>query len=212
MRGRGRLKSDPLPDENTDMPLPLPVILALTFLTASATPPPLPRGSDDFRLGMSRAQVDSAVAARKLPVVSSGGVFLVCGSDDPAIEYEHYAFFQAPHGMTFLWRVTIGYRLEASREDLDMVLGDMQRRLGEPASDTGRETRPGTAAGAPPPLAARQVIWADPFTAVQLGGRWSEQPDRAADRMMVTWTDRRLQRLVEARRKKGKGEGTEQPK
>jgi len=42
------------------------------------------------------------------------------------------------------------------------------------------------------------------LTAVQLGARWTGAPDPNADRMMVTWVDRRLQKLVEARRKKDK--------
>jgi hypothetical protein len=63
--------------------------------------------------------------------------------------------------------------------------------------------------GDPGPPAARQVIWVDPVTAVQLGARWGADHERDADRMMVTWTDRRLQRLVEARRKQGKSEETE---
>jgi len=182
------------------------LVLALAAIATGSAALPLPRGNDDFRLGMFRAQVDSAVAARKLPVISSGSAYLVCGSDDPGIEYEQYSFFHAPHGMTFLWKVTLGYRLAASPEDFDMVLAGMRRQLGEPANDTGSETRPNTAAGTPPPLAARQVIWADPLTAVQLGARWGGEHEREADRMMVTWTDRRLQRLVDARRKKGKAE------
>ncbi len=184
-------------------------MLLLAVLTAASAAPPLPRGNDDFRLGMFRAQVDSAVAARKLPVISSGSAYLVCASDDTAVEYEQYSFFQAPHGLTFLWKVTIGYRLATSSEDLDMVLDEMRRQLGDPSSDTGGAAEPNTVAGTPPPLAARSVIWADPLTAVQLGARWGGEHERKADRMMVTWTDRRLQRLVDARRKKGKPEDKE---
>jgi hypothetical protein len=185
------------------------LILALSVLTASTTAPSLPRGPEDFRLGISRAQTDSAVAARRLPVISQGNAFLVCGSDDPAVEYEQYSFFQAPHGVTRLWRVTIGYRLGAPREDLDLVLAGLERQLGKPASDTGGVTGRTTASGDPIPPAARNVIWVDPATAVQLGARWGAEHERQADRMMVTWTDRRLQRLVEARRKQGKSEATE---
>lgn len=185
------------------------LIVALAVYSATPAPAPLPRGNDEFRLAMSRAQVDSAVAARRLRVLSSGSAFLVCASHNPEVEYEQYSFFQAPHGITFLWRVTIGYRLTTSREDLDIVLAELERRLGEPASDTGGAAEPGTATGAPPTPTARQVIWADPLTAVQLGGRWGDDQSRKADRMMVTWTDRRLQRLVDARRKKGKPEVAE---
>ena len=185
------------------------LILAFSVLTATSTPPALPRGSDDVRLGMSRAQVDSAVTARKLAVMSSGSAYLVCASDDPGIEYEQYSFFQAPHGLTFLWRVTIGYRLATPEEDFDLILAELARRLGEPASDTGPAARPGAPADAPPARTARKVIWVDPQTAVQLGGRWGDEQTRKADRMMVTWTDRRLQRLVDARRKQGKSQEEE---
>jgi hypothetical protein len=181
------------------------LILALAVSTTSA-PPPIPRGSEEFQLGMSRAQVDSAIAARKLAVISNGTEFIVSASEDPRVEYEQYSFFTAPHGLTFLWKVTIGYRLDVAAEDFDNVLGELQRKLGEPASDTGSSARRGTLAGAPPPPTARKVIWVDSRTAVQLGGRWGNEQTRKADRMMVTWTDRRLQRLVDARRKHGKSE------
>jgi len=201
---RAFLKSTPEMAENQDVPSPAPVVFALAVLTAASAAPSLPRGSDDFRLGMLRAEVDSAVAARRLPVISSTSAFLVCGSDDGSVEYEQYSFFQAPHGMTLLWKVTIGYHLDTPRQVLDQALAELERRLGEPASDTGSGAEPAPFSDAPPPPAERQVIWVDARTAVQLGARWSDAPDRAADRMMVTWTDRRLQRLVEARRKQAK--------
>lgn len=200
------LKPGPGTVENQDMPVSWPVLLA-TALVAAA-PAPLPRGNGDFRLGMFRAQVDSAVAARALEVISSGTAFLVCASDDPTVEYEQYSFFQAPHGMVMLWRVTIGYRLESSRADLDSVLVDMRHDLGEPASDTGGWV-PQTGIGIgtpPPPPGGRQVIWVDRSTAVQLAARWADGLPQPADRMMVTWTDRRLQRLMDARRKKDKAD------
>lgn len=180
------------------MSFPPFLVLAISVWTVA---PPLPRGNEDFRLGMSRAQVDSAVTARALTVVSSGSAYLVCASDDPAVEYEQYSFFRAPHGMVFLWKVTIGYRLGATREDLDSLLVVMRKSLGDPASDTGAgATETGTGIGSPPPPpGARQVIWADRSTAVQAGARWSDEAPGPADRMMVTWVDRRLQRLVEAR-------------
>lgn len=189
-------------------PFPL-LILASSVITASVAPTALPRGPEEFRLGISRAQTDSAVAARNLPVISQGNAYLVCGSDDPAVEYEQYSFFQAPHGLTRLWKVTIGYRLGTTREDLDLVLARLERQLGRPASDTGGVTGQTTASGDPIPPAARSVIWVDPNTAVQLGARWGAEHERQADRMMVIWTDRRLQRMVEARRKQGKGGGSE---
>ena len=182
-----------------------PVALALALgVLGAAPPPPLPHGNDHFRLGMSRAQVDSAVSARELSVISNGTAFLVCAGDDPKVEYEQYSFFAAPHGMEFLWKVTVGYRLTASPEDLARVRGELTGQLGEPAADTGGAGDAASPTGSRPAETAPQVIWADALTSVQLGARWTDAPDRNADRMMVTWTDRRLQRLIEARRKKDK--------
>ena len=190
--------------ENRIMTPAVPVMLGLAILATASAPSPLPRGSADFRLGVFRAQVDSAVAARQLPVISNGSAYLVCGSDDPRVEYEQYSFFQAPHGIRLLWKITIGYHLGASRGDLDTVLTDLRELLGEPSSDTGGATGATNAAGELVQPPARQVIWADPSTAVQLAARWGDGPPHPADRMMVTWTDRRLQRLIDARRKNGK--------
>ena len=195
------LKPARTPADNASMRPGVLLVLSVGILGAT-TSSPLPRGGDHFRLGMSRAQVDSAVSARGLDVISNGLTFLACRSDDPAIEYEQYSFFQMPHGMLLLWKVTLGYRLDASAADFAAARGELRRRLGEPASDSGSmggetpstESRPGPQAG--------QAIWTDSFTIVQLGARWTGAPDRSADRMMVTWTDRRLQRLVDARRKK----------
>ena len=47
------------------MSFPPFLVLAISVWTVA---PPLPRGNEDFRLGMSRAQVDSAVTARALTV------------------------------------------------------------------------------------------------------------------------------------------------
>lgn len=162
----------------------------------------LPRGNHNFRLGMDRAQVDSALTARKVPIISNGTAFLVCGSEDPLVEYEQYSFFRVPHGADILWRVTIGYRLNASPADYAAAREDLLRTLGEPTTDTWK------AGDEVPPLEqqkvmmSQRVIWADAAVVVQLGGRWSDAQDASADRIIVGWTDRRLQRLVEARRKK----------
>jgi hypothetical protein len=183
--------------------MPAGIVLALALgVFAAGSAPPLPSGNGHFRLGMSRAQVDSAVSSRGMEVISGGLTFLACRSDDPAVEYEQYSFFPMPHGMLILWKVTIGYRLDASAADFAAARDELKRLLGKPASDSWaarddeapKEDRPGPSAG--------QAIWADPLTTVQLGARWSTAPDRNAERMMLTWTDRRLQRLVEARRKR----------
>jgi hypothetical protein len=177
----------------------LAIGLALGLLGAG--PSALPRGNDHFQLGMLRAQVDSAVAARGLTVLSNGTAYLVCTSDDPRVDYEQYSLFQAPHGVEYLWKVTIGYRFDASPADFAAVRGELRRRLGEPATDTGDVSDATLVDGSHPTPTAQQAVWADASTAVQLGARWTHAPDPSADRMVVSWTDRRLQRLVEARRK-----------
>lgn len=182
--------------------MPLVFVALLTLVTSTTGPGPLPRGNDRFRLGWSRVQVDSAVAARRLAVISDGTAYLVCGSDDPAVEFEQYSFFLPPHGEHTLWKVTLGYRLESSRADLDSVRVRLAARLGAPNADTDANVPPSDGYGHRPMPAERQVTWVDPSTSVRLGGRWTEQPDRNADRMLVTWTDRHIQRLMEARRKK----------
>ncbi len=176
------------------------LVFAVGILGAAASP--LPRGDDRFWLGMTRAQVDSAVSVRGLSVISSGASFLACMSDDPAVDYEQYAFFPAPHGMFLLWRVTIGYRIGASPAEFTAVRGELMRQLGERVSDSWDADAEASPAESRPTATAQRVIWADPFTTVQLGARWSGAPDRSADRMMITWTDRRLQRLVDAGRKR----------
>lgn len=177
--------------------------LALGVLGAGPSAP-LPRGNDHFYLGMLRSQVDSAVAARRLTVISNGTAYLVCSSDDPRVDYEQYCLFQAPHGTDYLWKVTIGYRFDASPADFAAVREELQRRLGEPTTDTGDAGDASSADDSHPAATTQQAIWADALTAVQLGARWTGAPDPGADRMVVSWTDRRLQRLVEARRKKDK--------
>ena len=180
--------------------------LLLTVAMAAAAPDSsgLRRGNDHFRLGMSRAEVDSAVARRALEVMSNGTAFLVCGSNDPAIEYEQYSFFIPPHGEQLLWKVTLGYRLESTPTDLDSVMTRLTKLLGPPTSDSGANAVTPDVWGEHPLPPPRLVSWEDPSTSVRLGARWSREPDRDADRMLVTWTDRRIQRLVEARRKKDK--------
>jgi hypothetical protein len=195
-------------DDNRTMPFALPVLLAVVVSTATPGASLLPRGNDLFRLGMSRAEVDSAVAGRQLTVISDGTAYLVCASDDPLVEYEQYSFFLPPHGQETLWKVTVGYRLGTSREDLDRVWSGLKELLGPPTADSSPQAAADGAASEPPPT-MRLVMWADASTSVQLGARWSADADRSPDRMLVTWTDRRIQHLVEARSKKDKPKSKE---
>lgn len=184
--------------------LSLPLIALAVGVLGSAPVVSLPQGNEHFRLGMSHAQVDSAVAQRGLRVISDGTAYLVCASDDEAIEYEQYSFFQIPHGKDILWKVTLGYRLDVSIVDYALVRERLKSQLGEPAADSW-VARPAPAPGDPKPEPTSQrAVWADEHTAVQIGARWTGAPDANADRMMVSWVDRRLQRLIDARHKKEK--------
>jgi hypothetical protein len=156
------------------------------------------RGDDNFWLGMSRTQVDSAVTARRDTVISNGTGFLVCRGSDPAIEYVQYSFLTAPHGLQYLWRVIIGYRLSASTTDFINAREGLIRLLGEPETDTWKDREAAGDRDALPSETSQLVAWADAMTVVRLGARWSDAPDPSADRMLVTWTDRRLERVVVA--------------
>lgn len=162
----------------------------------------LARGNHRFWLGMTRAQVDSALTARREAVVSNGVGFLVAAGDDPLTEYVEYRFFRAPHGFESVWRVTIGYRIGASTTEFAAVREDLVRLLGEPANDSwnaGDVSPPGSSR---PPTIEHSVAWGDGVTGVHLGGRWTEGDHGDANRMKVTWTDRRLQRVVAANARK----------
>jgi hypothetical protein len=155
----------------------------------------LPRGDDRFWLGMTRAQVDSAVAARGDSVITDDTAFLVCGGGDPDVEYVQYSFFRAPHDVDLLWRVTYGYRHGATSAEFARAREGLTRVLGEPQRASNDEGRSGET--------TQMLAWGDEFISVSLGARWSEHPDPNADRMLVTWIDRRLQKLMQAR---GKGD------
>jgi hypothetical protein len=194
--------------ENSSMRLALLFLLAAGAVAADPTPKPLPRGDERFQLGMSRAVVESLITARGVEITSRGGTFLVCASRDPRVEYEQYSFYVPAQGINVLWKVTIGYRFTASQEDFAAIRADLSWQLGEPQSEAiDRATPDGY--GNPRPLKSAQVAWADPFTAVQLGGRWIDSSDPVADRLLVTWTDRKVQRLADVRRKKAKDAGEE---
>jgi len=182
------------PSDNRTMRWSLLLVLALSGLAFTAADRTLPRGDDHFRLAMTRAQVDSSIASRGLRVISSSHEHLACAGEVPAVEFEQYAFAPAPHGPGFLWRVTIAHRVPYRRADFDSVRDALVRRLGEPAETEAPE--------ASDVDAVHKLTWVDPSTTVQLAARWSVPQDPRADRMMVTWTDRRLQRMVEARRSK----------
>lgn len=170
---------------------PLLLLLWLPCLTAPAHA--LPRGTDQFRLAAGRAGLDSSLAARGLAVLSSGATHVTSAGDSPLVEFEQYDFAPSVMGAGLLWRVTVAYRVPYSRADFDSLRAALTSDLGEPAQ-----------ADEPPagdPAAIHKVTWVDARTSVQLAARWVERPDPRADRMLVVWTDRRLQKLVEAQRR-----------
>jgi hypothetical protein len=167
------------------------IVLALSGTALAA--PGLPRGDDHFHLAMSRSEVDSAVADRGLNVLSSGLSHITCTGAGPIVEYEQYDFVPSTSGQGQLWRLTVAYRVPYRRADFDSLRRGLAARLGEPAQVEEPDPRD---VGA-----THRVTWVDVRTSVQLAARWNERPDPQTDRMLVVWTDRRLQKLVEAQQR-----------
>jgi hypothetical protein len=179
------------------------VLLALSGLAFAPRTGSLPDGDGNFHLSATRAQVDSSIAARGLHVISDGSGFLATTSDDSLVDFEQYVFFSTPQGPSLLWRVTLGYRLDATREQFAAVEEDLRQLLGDPTVEPPFANTPEGRA------AERRLSWGDTSVKVQLGARWNPEGDPESNRMRVTWTDARLQRLIDARRKKVRvGTGT----
>lgn len=172
--------------------LSIPLLLLVAALcSASAL---LPRGSHDFQLAFTRSQVDSALAARGTEVISRGPSYIACAGRSPEVEFEQYDFASSGGGGEgHLWRVWIAFRVPYTHSDFDSLKTQLEVDLGQPSEVT--EPEPSDIAG------VHKLTWVDPLTSVQLAARWPEHPDPRADRMLVVWTDRRLQKIVEAQRK-----------
>src|SRR5437899_4875324 len=99
--------------------LSVPFLLFVAALAAASQP--LPRGSRDFQLAFSRSQVDSAISARGIEVISSGATHLSCAGVSRAVEYEQYDFAPSAAGEAHLWKVTIAFRVPYAREDFDSL-------------------------------------------------------------------------------------------
>lgn len=165
------------------------------LLWAAACLADIPRGTDDFTLGSSPEQVRFRIEERGLKVFSTGVDVVSCSSDDPRIEYETYEFFPGPHGATLLWRVTIAYRLPYPAEWVSDAETELAEVLGNPDS-TGSIGQ-----GMFDENPSRMVVWGDARTQVKVGGRPNGAKIDPADRLYVTWTDRKLQRTIDARRR-----------
>ena len=168
------------------------LLLALSGLAFSSVERSLPRGTDLFHLTMTRTQVDSALAARGVEVLSGSAEHLACIPHEAAVEFEQYAFAPSVQGPGRLWRVTIAYRVPYRRAAFDSLREAMTQTLGQPAEEVSP----------PDSSAVHKATWVDASTAVQLAARWPERPDRVSDRMLVTWTDRRLQKMVDVMRQR----------
>lgn len=171
--------------------------LALFSTVAFASPAAtLPRGDDRFQLGWSMTQVDSTLSSNGVEILSRGFDFITAAGA-PGVEYVEYRFSITPDWPSRLWRVTTVYPAPYQRQDFDGVRGTLEGLLGEP-----NEVKPAKT-GDP----EERVSWVDALTAVQLGARWTEPQDPKVDRMVVTWTDRKLQKAVENQRRKPKHHG-----
>jgi hypothetical protein len=170
------------------------LLLASGLLSAATASATVPRGTDDFTLGSPPEQVTRRIEQRGLEVFSTGVDVMSCSSDDPRVEYETYEFFPGPHGATMLWRVTIAYRMPYPAEWISDAEAELAETLGPPDS-VG--VLPQSMFDEDPP---RMSVWGDARTQVKVGGRARGAID-PADRLFVTWTDRKLQRLIDARRR-----------
>jgi len=173
------------------------VSLALGISALAAASTSLPRGNDEFVLGAPRTEVAENVQSRGLEVLSSSPSHIACVGQSRGVEYEQYDFAPMVGGEGRLWRVTIAYRVPYTRADFDSLRNQLVEDL---KSDPGQIDEP----QANDPDGVHKITWVDAATSVQLAARWPERPDPRADRMLLVWTDRKLQKLVEAQRKGGK--------
>jgi len=170
------------------------IVLALFSTVAFATPAAtLPRGNDQFQLGWSMTEVDSTLAANNVEILSRGFDHITAAGP-PGVGFVEYQFAITPDWPSRLWQVTTAYPAPYRRQDFEGVRGTLEGLLGEPSEVKHPKT------GDP----EERVTWVDQLTAVQLGARWTEPQDPQVDRMVVTWTDRKLQKVVETQRRKQK--------
>jgi len=174
---------------------PLLALCACLTSFAAAARAEIPRGTEEFTLGVTREQIDSTLSRRGVEVLSRGYDFLTCRGPTADIAFESYDFLVGPHGTSQLWRVTIAYETPYAAKQLEGKETELRRDLGEPSQET---TAPERRFDDNP---QRVVIWVDPLTQVQLGGHVRGADDEA-DRMLVTWTDLKIWKQVQAKRRK----------
>ncbi|TMQ71931.1 MAG: hypothetical protein E6K80_04105 [Candidatus Eisenbacteria bacterium] len=164
------------------------VFLALSGLAFAPASISLPRGNADFRLGWARSQVDSALAARGVTPQTAGADFITTSGETPEVEYVEYSFLPAPFGSPLLWRVIYGYRVPYDHTAFESARGTLLGDLGQPNDEHHADPENGDVVD--------KLTWVDALTSVQLGARWTERQDPGADRMLVTWIDRKLQKVI----------------
>jgi hypothetical protein len=166
----------------------------LAGVSAAAEPEGIPRGNADFTLGVTREEIDTTLTKRGVEVLSRGYAFVTCRGETPDVAYESYDFFVGPHGGTQLWRVTIAYQAPYEAQQLEGREAQLRRQLGEPSQESVEPERRFD------DNPRRVVLWVDSRTQVQLGGR-VHGAESESDRMLVTWTDRKILKQVEAKRR-----------
>jgi hypothetical protein len=186
-----RFKSRAGPSDNQGM-RPLLIASLLLFSALAGASAPLPRGTKHFQLSTVRSQVDGDIQTRGLGVISTGPTYIACAGESPSVEFEQYDFAPSAGGETRLWRVWVAYRVPYARADFESLSAQMRAELGDPSEITTPTDDD--------PAGIHKLTWVDARTTVQIAARWPERPDPRADRMLVVWTDRKLQKLVEAQK------------
>ncbi len=168
--------------------------LLLCFLFATFSNPldagDLPRGTPVFTLGMSREELDSRILQRGLQRISEAHGVVSFSTDVPDGEFERYAFMRAPvDSQIVLWQATIAYKFPVDSTVFRRVAEQLESVLGPPRIVRGGREPGGRLIG------LHERAWTDDRVTVRLAVRWSPESDLNTDRMLLTWTDLRLQRM-----------------
>ena len=71
-------------------------VLALSALLSLPSAGPMPRGTDEFTLGMPRTELEVVLAKRGVERLSESNGVLATSTDRPGAEFERYAFVRSP--------------------------------------------------------------------------------------------------------------------
>ena len=188
------LKSRQPPADNAgvmrSLALALLLLSGLFFLPSAG---PMPRGTEEFTLGMPRVELEALLAKRGIDRISESNGVLATETDRAGAEFERYAFVRSPRdNVMVLWQAVTGYDFPTDLAEFDRVATGVERWLGPATETRGEFDRNGD------PVGLHEKLWAGGDFTVQLGARWSEQPDPRTDRMLLTWTDLRLSRIAKA--------------